>query len=355
MKHILFFSMMLFSLKSVAQIDLSQFQLSNATSAAFMLVEETPTAIASPENLRALAIYALDNFGESISIEVSPYFFIGTKNTARTYYRYVGVEADSSGVLKQNPFSGLNTTSISFAYVDKEFSEIDGPRKTYSVGLRTTLLRFYDKAQVYNNAQKIADLLTSINPPNSVLLEGAEAIKDYYINEQAVNKKFEPYQKTIKPIFKLDGALGYSALFKENTIDSGTAHRFGSWLTAEGSLILNEGSTVSSQNNFINVLLTARYVEDEFNMDSGEQYVKHYYRDIGGKLELEFGKMTFGYEFISRQGSIDSDRSVGTIKFNINNEVSLIGGFGKDFQPVDNLITIFGINWGFNLGARTVN
>ncbi len=84
-------------------------------------------------------------------------------------------------------------------------------------------------------------------------------------------------------------------------------------------------------------------------------YFTQYYRDIGGKLEFEFGKLVFGYEFISRQGSIDSERSVGTIKFSTNKKVSLIGGFGKDFKSDDNLITIFGVNWELNLGERTVN
>ncbi len=352
MKYLLILFTFLISINFYGQVDLGQFKMSNTTSPAFMLVEESPTSIYTPDNIRALAIHALDNLGQSISVEVSPYFFLGIKNKERTYYKYIGVEKNDGGNLKQNPLSGLNTTTVSLAYVDKEFSGIQNSRKTYSIGLRTTLLRFYDKKKVYDNAQEIAQLLQDIVPPAHVLEQGEKAIKEYYINVQNVDKKFEPYQKTIKPLFRVDGAIGYSALFKENSINSGTANRFGSWLTAEGSLLLNEGAE-NAHNNYINILLTARYVEDGFNVNANQNYTNQFYRDFGGKLELEFGKFEFGYEYISRNGSTVSERSVGTIKFSVNKDVSLIGGFGKDFPADENLITVFGVNWGLNLGERT--
>lgn len=342
-------------LSVTSQVDLGQFEMSNSTNPAFMLVEESPTAIYTPENIRALVIHALDNFGQSISVEVAPYFFIGTKSSDRTYYKYIGVEEGSTGKITQNPFSGLKTTSISFSYVDKEFAGIENSRKTYSLGVRTTILRFYNKKKVLNNAKMISDLLQDISPPNSVLLKGEKAIKDYYVKEQEIDDRFKPFQKTIKPLFRVDGALGYGALFKENSINSGTANRFGSWLTAESSIILNEGVPESSQNNYFNMLLTARYIEDGYNTSSNQDYFNQFYRDFGGKIEFEFGKLAFGYEYISRNGSIDSERSVGTIKFTVNKDISLLGGFGKDFSNDDNLITLFGVNWGLNLGERIVN
>jgi len=355
MKYVFILVACLIFSESYGQVDLGQFQMSNTTSPAFMLVEESQTAIYTPDNVRALAIHALDNLGESISIEISPYFFLGTKDKKRTYYKYIGVQKEEgNGTLVQNPFSGLNTTTISFAYVDKEFSGIGETRKTYSVGLRTTLIRFYNKQKVYDNAQEIAKLLQDIVPPPNILRQGEKAIKEYYINEQKVDKKFAPYQKTIKPLFRVDGAIGYSTLFKENSINSGTANRVGSWLTAEASVILNEGSE-NAHNNYINLLFTARYVEDGFNIGSNQAYFSRFYRDFGGKLEFEFGKLQFGYEYISRNGVTNGERSVGTIKFSVNKDISLIGGFGKDFPDDENLITIFGINWGLNLGERTIN
>ncbi len=78
----LFFIITLLSLNIHSQknkIDLSQFTLSNPSSPAFVLVDETSTAIYTPENFKALAIHALDNFGKSLSLEVTPYFLINQK------------------------------------------------------------------------------------------------------------------------------------------------------------------------------------------------------------------------------------------------------------------------------------
>ena len=340
------------------QVDLSEFTLANASTPAFVLVEETPTAIYTPENLKALAIHALDNFGKSLSIEATPYFLINQERKDRTYQKYIGVMQDEeTKKLKQNPFSGLNTTTISFAYVDKEFSGLADERKTYSIGVRTTLLRFYNKEKVHANTVGMATALSDITVPVEVLTQGPEAIQAYYNdNQEEINALLEPYQKVIKPQFRLDAAIGYSTLFKENSISSGTVKRFGSWLTSETSIILNEGSDAKT-NNYFNLLLTARYIEDGFNASTPEDFFTNFYRDFGGKLEFEFGKLGVGYEYISRKGTIDSERSVGNIRFTINKDISITGGFGKDFSvnEDDNLVTLFGIHWGINTGNSKVN
>lgn len=343
-------------------VELSQFQMSNITSPAFQLMEETVTDVYTPENVKALALHVQNNFGESLAIEVAPYFFINTKSKSRTYYKYIGVTKEND-VLKQNPFSGLNTTTLSFAYLKKDFKNIvgDNDHKTFSIGIRTTLLRFFDKEQIYNNAEKIADELLKIpSPPIQILSMEAgpkkdEAFKKFYLEQQKIEERFKPFQKTIKPIFKLDGALAYSNLFKENSTDGGTVSRFGSWLTGEFNLILNEDDETSTTNNYMSVLAIARYIEDGFNMEVADTYTTSYYRDFGGKVNFEFGKFTFGYEYVKRNGSISSERSVGTISFALDKNISLTGGFGKDFQVTDNLLAIFGINWGLNLGNTSAS
>ncbi|WP_353777299.1 hypothetical protein [Winogradskyella sp. 3972H.M.0a.05] len=357
-----------------AESSLGDFTLSNNSSPAFLLVEETPTSIYTPENLRALAIHALDNLGQSISIEFAPYFFIGKEN--RTYYNYVGLKTEDdsdfkadmkTSEIKQDIFSGaLKTLSISGAYVDKEFAGIGDKRKTYSIGARTTLIRVYSngsKKRIVDNATSLAKLLADFELSddafdrieNAATDEEAQRIlkeeRKAFVKSTDAQKKF---QKTEKPAFRLDGALGYSALFKNNNIDSGTANRFGSWLTAEASLILNAGKD-SKTNDYFNLFFTARYVEDEFNLDTEGNFTTNYYRDFGVKGEFEFGRFAISYEYISRNGTIDSERSVGNVKFVINKDISIIGGFGKDFPENDNLITIFGLNLGLNMGDNTVS
>ncbi|APY07080.1 hypothetical protein BWZ20_01630 [Winogradskyella sp. J14-2] len=356
MKRLIYTTVIVVNSICVAQnVDLSQFTLSNPSSPAFVLVEETPTAIYTPDNFKALALHALNNFGESFSIEATPYFLINQESKNRTYQKYVGVMKDDSGELKQNPFSGLKTTTISLAYVDKEFSGLPNERKTYSIGARTTLLRFYNKDKVHKNTVAMATALSNIVTPQNVLIQGEEAIQAYYNEKQdEINALLKPFEKTIKPIFRLDFAAGYSTMFKENSISSGTANRIGAWLTSETSLILNEGSDAKT-NNYFNLFLTARYVEDGFNINTNDDYFTTYYRDFGGKLDFEFGKLTFGYEYISRSGTFTSERSVGNIMYSINKDISISGGFGKDFSVTDdNLLTIFGIHWGLNTGNSKV-
>lgn len=342
---------------SHAQVNLNEFQMSNVTSPAFQLLEETITDVYTPENVKALALHVQNNFGESMAIEIAPYFFINTKSKNRTYYKYIGV-TEVAGNLKQNPFSGLNTTTLSFAYLKKDFETIvgDDELKTFSIGARTTILRFYNKEKIYNNAQNIAtELLSLPSPPSRILTmpdgpEKEEALKKFYIDQQKIDERFKPFQKTIKPIFKLDGAIAYSSLFKDNSSDAGTVNRFGSWLTGEFSLILNEDDDESATNNYFNLLFIARYIEDEFNMEIANTFTTNYYRDFGVKANFELGKFTFGYEYLKRHGTISSERSVGNISFAIDKNISITGGFGKDFQADDNLLAIFGINWGLNFG-----
>ncbi len=326
--------------------------MTNNTSPAFLIVEETPTQIYTPTNVKALAIHALDNFGKSISVEVAPYYFIGNKKTDRSYFKYMGIIKNEDNTITQKPFSGLNTTTVSFAFVDKEFIDFEESKKTYSVGFRTTILRFYDKRKIIDNAAAAQEAMTKIPqiPTELIVNEDEEGMRRFFAaNEQLIDELLKPYQKTIKPIFKVDGALGYSALFKENNIDSGTANRFGAWLTAEGSLILNEGSK-SKFNSYMNLLFTARYINDGFNISEDGIYFTENYTDVGGKIELEFGRFGFGYEFIARSGNNEGERSVGNIRFTITKDISIIGGFGKDFEKTDNLLTTIGLNWGLNFG-----
>lgn len=345
--------------------NLSDFTMSNPSSPAFLLVGESPTEIYAPTNLKALALHVFNNFGESFSIEVAPYFFINRKSKNRTYYKYIGIEEDqTTGEVKQKPFRGLNTTTLSFAYVDKEFNGIKDGRKAYAIGLRTTLFRFYDKDKIYKGAKKVGTILKNLdNPPVDVLADASgddpvkraiaeKAIIEHYKKEkERIHPQLKEFKKTVKPYVSVDGAIGYSALFKGDKIDSGTANRLGSWITGQGSLILNEGSD-SERNNYLNVLVTARYIEDEFNIDVNDQFFKTFYRDLGAKVELEIDRFSLAYEYISRSGSINSERSVGTLKYTLSKDITLIGGFGKDFPVDDNLITVFGINWGVNFGGK---
>tara|TARA_R110002072_G_scaffold7503_2_gene40935 strand:- start:730526 stop:731665 length:1140 start_codon:yes stop_codon:yes gene_type:complete len=359
----------IFSFSQNAEISLADYTLTDPTSPAFLILEESPTEIYTPNNLKPMIIHALNNFDGGLSVEFVPYFF--TKDNNRTYFKYIGVYdgdnlydiSNPNPNIKQKPFSGIfRTLSISGAYVDKKFSGIEESRKTYSIGLRTTLIRFYDKNKVYKNALELSDKLSTIDLPKDLIskrkaarLSGDSDLEEFYQKaittyyEGKEKKLLQPFLKTVKPLFKVDGAIGYSALFNDNDIASGTSKRFGSWLIAESTILLNGGIANRKYNNYFNIFALGRYVEDDFNLMDNGFLSTSFYRDLGGKIEFEFGKFAMSYEYISRNGSINSDRSVGNLKYIVSKNISLIGGFGKDFDLQDNLVTLFGINWGLNI------
>ena len=159
--------------------------------------------------------------------------------------------------------------------------------------------------------------------------------------------------KILKPNFRLDGSLAYSLMFLNNNFDRST-HRFGSWLTANLAFDISKKKSATpsdkNTNNYINILAIAKYVEDGFIIDENQRFIDRTFWDYGAKIELEVNQLKFSYEYLQRNGDVDQHRSVGNIIYQLNKNISITGGFGKDFQEEDNLVTILGINWGLNLG-----
>jgi len=342
------------STTSDSNIDFNEFKLSNISSPAFVLLNESQSEVYIPQNLKALTIHTLNNLKGNLSLEISPYFFLEPKAN-RNYLSYLGITKSNNNKYKQNIFSGINTTSISIAYTNKQFDGFNSERKVFGTGIRSKLIRIYNIEKVTKFYNEVTDILAEINPSPEVLAEWSSLNGDELINAQKkyfeteaqkkTFKKLEVYQKPIKPYFQIDAALGYGALFEQNNINSGTLNRFGAWLTSQFSLQLNKYATNSKANNYFNLFFIGRYIEDDFNPNN----TNHIYRDLGFKSELEFGKVSFGYEYIDRKGTINTERSVGNIKYVLNKNLCFVGGFGKDFiSNNENLVTLFGINWGLN-------
>ena len=84
-----------------------------------------------------------------------------------------------------------------------------------------------------------------------------------------------------------------------------------------------------------------------------DEYINKDFYDIGGKVELEFKRMSISYEFIKRiADGENTHRSNGVLKYKISNEFYLTGAFGKNFGNNENLISLLGINWGFSTGQE---
>lgn len=407
MKNLILLTFILFNCLTIKaqeeKLSLNDFNFESVTNPAFMLLGETPTDVNTPDNLKALSLYLSNGFSNTnIALEINPYWMLDFEEQ-RSYRSYRGIKKNKKGEDYIDPFIGLKTnSSISLGYINKEFAGIEGERKTLAIGYRATILQFYNS----DGLKKIKNVITrtqrgvkkrlnvlfqdyidaSIDDPDIgdkscdkidtdkalkdkylLLAEGflsresviaelkqigrenitKEEVVDEYIEEYCpIIKNFANNRKTIKPIFRLDGAIGYSLLFKGNEINSSTANRFGSWLTADVALRFND-------NSYLNIYAIGKYIDDEFNINEDGEYLKENFWDIGGKLELELNKFKFSYEYLNRSGFDDQYRSVGNITFQINEKMSFTGGFGRDFPVDDNLVTVLGINWGLDMGEKS--
>lgn len=76
--------------------------------------------------------------------------------------------------------------------------------------------------------------------------------------------------------------------------------------------------------------------------------------DLGAKTELELGKFSIGYEYINRSGDLQGYRSAGVARYRALENIYLTGVFGKNFGDRDDLIAIFGVQWGLNNPVQSI-
>ena len=198
--------------------------------------------------------------------------------------------------------------------------------------------RFYTAAEEFLEREETIELLRQLNRSD---VTKEEVVAEYF-NERCEIVLNSP--KKIKPVFRLDGAMAYSVLFKENEINTATANRFGSWLTMDFAVKFNT-------NEYLHIYGISRYIDDGFNRVN-ESFNNRNFWDFGGKIELELRKFKFAYEYLKRDGNDEEFRSVGSLSFQIKENIIITGGFGRDFPVEDNLITLLGINWGLNFNGR---
>ncbi|GAB5398424.1 MAG: hypothetical protein Aureis2KO_00090 [Aureisphaera sp.] len=401
------------SLWAQENASINDFNFESVSNPAFTLLDESPTQIYTPDNIKSLALYLSNGFeNTNIAVELNPYWYIDFEGK-RSYRRFRGIRSGKDGEDRIDPFIGLKTDwSVSLGYINKTFTSIDTARNVVGFGARTTIVQLYSKDRVKKVNDAIQRIKGGVQDPLNVKFE------EYYTTmydvakigtgscygvrnstDEALKKEFLKYAKefiawkdegmgvdipellknmglenitsedmlqryldercplvesfvnnpkNVKPNFRLDGAIGYSILFKDNDINSSTANRFGSWLTADVALGM-------SKDRYLHILAIGKYIDDGFQLDANGMYTSTTFWDYGAKVELEIDKFTFSYEYLERSGNDDQFRSVGNITYQLNNNLSLVGGFGKDFPVDDNLVSILGINWGLNSGEKSFN
>ncbi len=155
-----------------------------------------------------------------------------------------------------------------------------------------------------------------------------------------------------KPALAVDLAVGYNHRYYNSEFNNNDFGRLGVWSTVAGSFFLNKKA---DNKDYLNLYGFARYLVEGDNFEIAEGTEDKFNAfDLGVKAELEFKKLTIGYEYINRSGDLKGYRSAGNIRYQAFDNIYLTGTFGNNFEEQDDLITLFGIQWGINNPIQSI-
>jgi hypothetical protein len=407
-KLILIFSFLFYNVNIYSQENISVKDLELPSAPALTLLDESSTNIESPKDIQALTTTLINNINNNFAIEFSPYMFFKKSNR---FYEYNSFNVVDNKMIKHDPwFSstfkdlgisvakikkdnadhisiGLRTNLLKFVTkdyenkfvnIDKIFRDVPQNIDDYDSFVNVALegdtisankifvkMEMYEIEKIddskelailktrYEISDKTLDILTSSKAePNESLSQTIKRIKGYkeakknrdkYLRENYYNAYEKLTEKAYKPFFTLDVAAACSYFFEENIYSNGKMGRLGAWTTA--NLNINFGK---DEDNYISLYLYNRYLKNQAKYDeTTKKFIETEYFDVGGKLEVEISKISFAYEYIQRTKESNNYRSVGTIKYKFSETIILNGGFGKNFEKTDNLVSFLGISWGF--------
>lgn len=323
----------------------------------FILLDVAPSSIekpTTPKSFSASILHAItqnNGIPRNFALEFTPFWFL--KHPRMTAFKFYGIHADTK---KQNPFFSLRNASLSVAAVTIDGNGSAGlATNNISFGLRSTIVsirRMTDKN----------DLIKSHNAVATTLNELAKKIALINLNDPNRSDSIQKLQALIaseilkenntlkevlarKPLFSLDGALAGNTSYSNTTYSNGRFSRYGGWLTADLSMPLDEKGPVK---NYVNLLAILRYISKNDSLTLDNNYLQENLVDYGGRFELELGKLSVSYELLIRKNTIggDTQRAAGLIQYKLGNGIYLSGTIGRNFGNTNNLIALFGINWG---------
>lgn len=357
MKNLLLISICIFSLNLKAQeqpIKITDLELPNAP--AFTILDQAPTNISAPTTTQALTLSLINastsanGIPTNYGLEFTPYWIFAKQG--RSMLDYIDSEEETAFC---KPYKNL---SFSVATVNNDTIQ------NLSIGIRTNLLTINRKDRKKELAALKSDLETFNNLIDKFLdLENnkfdsqSQDFKDWQFIKLNGLKNLPEYKKitkniydkrdalsTSKPVFTIDIATAYNHFFDSTEYKSGKFGRYGAWSTLTGNFKFNK-----NKNNYLSIYQYTRFLNNEMNFDTATNtYLKEKNLDVGAKIDLQFNDFTFGYEYIKRTNQQDNYRSVGNLKYKINNNATLNGGFGKNFEKTDNLVSFLGVSWGIS-------
>lgn len=369
-----FFLASIYAFSQSVDTEVKLSDLAVPTSPAFIITDISPSTFQTPNNPKSFVLGLLqsyeessDGFPQNYSAEFAPYWWLNPAK--RSVYSLLGIAPPTSNTIaKANPFSGLKFTTLSLAFLKKDLvaDTLQNSQKIVSLGLRTTILKFHRKnyaTEIKAKVQEWHELtqveIAAVQDKMSRVsdAESAELQKEFAnFKPKTTAAKLKEISELMaqKPLFSWDIAAAVATYgVNDSTWKAG---RSGVWTTFATYLPLAVGENSKINENYFNLNLLVRYQRDNFYSNEEGVLSKINNLDVGGKIALEFNKLSIGYEslfrYIDGHGS-PRKRNVGIVNYKIADNIYLNAAFGENFDFPSKLIALFGINWG--IGSETVN
>lgn len=312
------------------------------TAPAFVVLGTTPTAVEQPGSPRAFAASLFASQGDksggnflprNLALEFAPYWwFYGNNLTWNEYQKNDSLTANIA-----------RTLTFSVATSDTELPVSTGKTNGTGIGLgfRVNLWKGQPSAAAMKAKDalswKLSDIAKDLpdDPDKPIPID---SIKSQY--DTQLKNYIEAMRR--RDGFQLELAGGISWGYPEDDFGSGVFKSAGVWLTpayrskAEGPL------------GDFQLVGVARYLYN--NLPAGDTSSF----DVGGRLVWMIPGKPFSAsaEFVHRisgEHGTDSSRYGGTIEYQVNERVSLLLGFGRDFKSMltqkDNNYILLGLNF----------
>lgn len=415
MKKIILLSLALINFISLEAQQVNLEDLKTPAAPGFQLLDISPTSIERPQNPKALGatLLNLTNDGNSLpknfALEVTPFWFL--KDSKATAIKFLNIKENgkpsySSGILKKL------SLSMASVYNDTASGNLLAKTNYLSFGVRTNLFTLrLAKQNIYltNTLKKISEKIVELKPKeisteqiesNIKKLEEANRelskrlltekdqtnIESYNITiavnrteierlkleiEAIEEKAPDTYLKVIKadkelqslmneldtpPLLQIEGAFAYSEAFPDNTTANRRFNRRGFWANAALNTAGMFDKTAKYNLAAIGLL---KYMTDNLFDNVNNVYKRENALDIGIKIDFTIKDFTLAYEHIHRkyngENGVDSNRNVFLMQFKLSDGIYLTGSYGKNFGEVNNLFSLFGINYGFGPKALKPN
>jgi len=291
-----------FSQKPVAEID----DLRTPSAPGLILMDEAPASIEKPSTPQGLALSLL-NFRNGGAIEVAPYWL----------KEHDGLNFDKH-VYGKHPF--LQTLSFSISNVVK------GDTTNLSAGVRFHWLRLHNKA----SRNHVKAKLDSLNP-NSPL----DSTVDYAGILNRLNASLD------RPTFLVDFAFAINGQSPTSSYDDFKKSRLGFWI----NLVW-----VPCPDKPWEIIALSRYTEAPGL--TSEQPTEKFW-DFGLRGRYAGQKVALSVEYIGRHNvqSHDEHRYDGILEYRINSNLYATATVGRNFEKKNDIIALFGINFGIHSKA----